>query len=386
LENVQKIGETGISAGQQSNFVARLKRIDKLFAAVVLLPSLVSTLYFTFIAADVYVSTSTFVVRSPQKSAQAGSLFGSFLQSSGLARADDDTHAVNDYMLSRDALTELNKGETFRNAYGGDNGDVFSRFGTLGLRTSFEDLLKYFQRRVEVHYDTTTSITTLTVEAYSAKEAQTFNLQLLDLGEKRVNEMNSRAAQDAVRYAAGEVERAQNAVRRTSAELLAFREHQSVFDPEKQSALDLQQASQIQMDLKNSSALLAQLQSVAPANPQIPVLKTRIDTLRRQINETTQGVAGGRNSLANKNARYERLALDRDFAEKQLASAQVSLETARNEAIRQQLYLERIAQPNAPDKALLPHRIRNIAATLILSLLVWASLRLLLASVREHRD
>jgi capsular polysaccharide transport system permease protein len=111
-----------------------------------------------------------------------------------------------------------------------------------------------------------------------------------------------------------------------------------------------------------------------------------VETLQAEIELETAKVAGGDRSLSNKSAEYERLALDRVFAERQLGAALASLEQARNDAQRKQLYLERIVQPNKPDVAIEPRRIRNVLATLVLSLIAWGILSLLIAGVREHRD
>jgi capsule polysaccharide export protein KpsE/RkpR len=78
--------------------------------------------------------------------------------------------------------------------------------------------------------------------------------------------------------------------------------------------------------------------------------------------------------------------LTNDTASKRLAAAMVSLQDARNEALHQQAYIERIAQPNLPDEALEPRRLRGILATLALGLMAWGVLGMLLAGVREHRD
>jgi capsular polysaccharide transport system permease protein len=98
------------------------------------------------------------------------------------------------------------------------------------------------------------------------------------------------------------------------------------------------------------------------------------------------GVAGGDTSLAAKAADYQRLALEREFADRQLAGALASLEQARNEAQRKQLYLERIAQPSLPDVAVEPRRIRGFFATFVLSLIAWGILSMLIAGIREHQD
>lgn len=63
-----------------------------------------------------------------------------------------------------------------------------------------------------------------------------------------------------------------------------------------------------------------------------------------------------------------------------------SLEQARNEAQRKQLYLERIVQPNKPDIAIEPQRIRAILTTLAVGVVVWGILSMLFAGIREHHD
>jgi capsular polysaccharide transport system permease protein len=63
-----------------------------------------------------------------------------------------------------------------------------------------------------------------------------------------------------------------------------------------------------------------------------------------------------------------------------------SLDSARNDAVRQQLYLERLVQPNMPDSAIEPRRIRSIFTTFVLGLVAWGIGSLVLASIREHGD
>jgi capsular polysaccharide transport system permease protein len=78
------------------------------------------------------------------------------------------------------------------------------------------------------------------------------------------------------------------------------------------------------------------------------------------------------------------LALDRAYADKQLAGALTALDAARSEAQRKQLYLERVVQPNLPDVAIEPKRLRSVVVIFVLGLVAWGILTLLVASVREH--
>jgi capsular polysaccharide transport system permease protein len=63
-----------------------------------------------------------------------------------------------------------------------------------------------------------------------------------------------------------------------------------------------------------------------------------------------------------------------------------SLESATAEAQRKQLYLERLVQPNTPDVATEPKRIKSILEVFALGMIAWGVLSLLLAGVREHHD
>lgn len=362
----------------------RIKEVNRLFAFTVIVPTTIAVAYFGLIASDVYVSESRFVVRSPQRQMQT-SVVGALLQGSGFSRAQDDTYAVVDYIQSRDALRELNKADYIANAYG-DHGDFVSRF-SKSFDNSFEALLKYYRKHVvSVDFDSASAITTLQIRAYSAQDAEKINESLLELSERLVNRMNDRAANDTVRFAQKQVDEATAKAKDAAAALAAYRNTHTVFDPDKQSALELQQVSSLQSQLLTAQSQLIQLQSTAPANPQIATLKTNISTLQRQIEAATSGVAGRTGSLSDKAAQYARLQLDSQFADKQLASAMTGMESARAELQRKQLYLERLVEPNTPDIAIEPRRLKSIFETFALSMIVWGILSLLLAGVREHYD
>ena len=84
-------------------------------------------------------------------------------------------------------------------------------------------------------------------------------------------------------------------------------------------------------------------------------------------------------------AQYTRLALENQFADRLLASAMASLESANAEARRQQVYIERVAQPDLPDEATRPRRLRNIFAVFVISLVGYGIVFLLRAALREHQ-
>jgi capsular polysaccharide transport system permease protein len=359
-------------------------RIRLSLLLTVAIPTLLVALYYGFWASDVYVSESRFVVRSPDR--QGPSSIGSLLQGSGFSKAPDESHTVREYVLSRDALKVLDAKLGFKQAYSSKDIDIFSRFAGLDPDDSFEALHRYYQNRVDVQTDTTSSIVTLIVRAYTAKGAAEANRVLLEQSEELVNRLNERGMSDLIRYAQTEVSHAEKVAKDAALAMSKYRNVQQVVDPEKQASVQLQQVAKLQDELIATSMQLSQLRAFAPSNPQVPVLLNRSRSLRDEIAKENARVMGGNSSLANKAADYQQLALEAEFANKQLASALTSLESARNEAQRQLVYLERIAQPSLPDVAQEPRRFRAVLATLIVGLVALGILSMLMAGIREHQD
>ncbi len=374
-----------LAAPQPSRMKALTKRFNKIFLITVALPTLVACLYFGVIASDVYISESRFVVRNPQRQSVTGGL-GSLLQGTGFARSQDDTYSVHDYVSSRDALRELDQQLQVRKAFSAEGIDFVNRFPGLGFDDSFEGFYRHYRKYVTIEYDTVSSITALYVRAYTAEDARNFNDLLLQMSERLVNNLNTRSRQDLIQVAQKEVQAAEERSKTAAVALSGYRGRQSLFDPDRQSALQLQGVAKLQEELLSSEAQLAQLRQLSPENPQIPALRSRVEALRKTITAEGSKVAGADGSLTSKSAVYDRLQLEKVFAERQLATALVALETARNEAQRKQLYLERLVQPNLPDKALEPRRIRSILMFLALGLVLWGVVSLVVASVKEHAD
>ena len=366
------------------NFKSRLTSVNVILWCTVIIPTALAVIYFGLIASDVYISESRFVVRSPQRQTQTG--LGALLQGTVFSRSQDDTYSVHDFVLSRDALKELDDQLAVRKAYASRDADFINRFPGLNWDDSFEAFHRYYRDRVTLDYDTVSSITILKVRAFTADDSKKINDLLLKMGERLVNNLNDRSRQDLIKTAELEVAVGEEKVTRAAVALAGFRNNQSVFDPDKQSALQLQGVSKLQEELVLTETQLAQIQRVSPNNPQVSSLRSRVETLRRAIANETAKVAGGGSSLTSKSAAFERFTLDKVFAEKQLAAALTALESARSEALRKQLYLERLVQPNLPDKAVEPRRIRSVIMVFVLGLVAWGVISLLVASIKEHTD
>ncbi|MGE4323839.1 MAG: hypothetical protein AB7E60_12535 [Sphingobium sp.] len=323
-------------------------------------------------------------MRSPEKETQSG--LGALLRTPGVSAAGDEIIAVQDFIVSRDALQELNKGKYVERSFSAPHIDMFSRFGGNWSSISFESLFKYYKKRVEVKPGGTGTVLAVTVRAYQADEAHYLNERLLELSEGLVNRLNDRSREDLIRFAQVEVSNAEGAAQKAALALSSFRNAQGIVDPERQATVQLNLVSKLQDELIATKTQLLQLRAFTPLNPQVPVLETRVKGLAREIDEEVGKIAGGQRSLAGAAVQYQRLTLESQFADKRLTSAMASLQDARDEARRKQVYLERIVQPSKPDAPLEPRRMRIILSTLVVGLVAWGILSMLVAGVREHKD
>ena len=366
-----------------------LRGLNWLFMLTVVVPTLVAAVYYGFIASDVFVSTSSFVVQSVQDQEQMSSNFGSLLKSASSGSNDADTAAVQEFMKSRDALRQLEADAGIRQAYENSSIDRINRFGgLLGRDKSFEALYRYYNKRIVTinPSETSSAISELEVRAFTPDNAYGINNRLLEMGEKLVNDLNQRLQQDLVRFAQSEVDTAEKKAEASNLALAAYRNANSLVDPEHQSSLQLDLSLKLQEDLIESENRLAQLRLSSSNNPQIPGLRERIKNLQSEISGEMIKATGDTGSLTNKASNYDQLIFERDFSQKQLAEALNFLDQSRNEAQRKQLYLKRIVEPNTPDHGIEPKRARDVLFTLILGLVIWGILSLFVAGVREHQQ
>lgn len=359
------------------------KRLNPLLWLTVIIPTFFSTLYFGLWASDIYVSESSFVVRSPRNQTALSGV-GALLQSSGFARSQDDTYTVQEYMRSHTAVNQLQQTLPLRELY--QEGDIFSRFNGFGWNDSQEAFYEYFKRHLSIDVDSVSGIATLRVRTFGAEEGTLINQKLLDFGEDLINRLNERARTDTIVFAEQAVAEAEIRVKQTADALTQYRITHKFVDLPAQSSAQLAIMSNLDSELIRVETQLAQLLSITPDNPQVAALQQRQKSLQKQLAQKSKVISGSENSIATQAADYQRLVLDYELAQQQLTTAITSLHNTRNEADRQQLYLEVINQPSKPDWALEPQRFYNILATLMIGLMLYGILSLLLASVREHKN
>jgi capsular polysaccharide transport system permease protein len=373
----------GVPGRTASRIGGFFRSLNIWFWAIVGLPTLLAGVYFFGIASDLYLSEVKFVVRGPSKGPV--SAISAMLQSAAASSASEDTFAVHEYLMSRDAVRRLEREDDLSNLLSRPEADLVSRFpGILFWRHDFESLYKSYGRFVSVEVDGNTGVSNLQIKAYRPEDAQRIAEALLQFSEQLINTLNERARHDALSVFQRQVETTEQEIAKIQDQLTTYRVKQNMLDPKTAAAGPVELMAQMNAQLANSKGQLAEVMKNSPNSPQIPLIRTRIGSLEKLIAEERTKITGDNNSVATALSEYERLNVQHMLAEKQLASAFTSLEAARLEAQRQQLYLETIAKPNLADYPLYPKRIMSFLTVVVSCLLAYGMAWLLIASVREH--
>ncbi len=373
--------EDGPPGRRRRSWLSRFLRHP--YTWLVLLPTLLATVYFYGFASPQYLSESRFVVRS-RSGGSSDSNVGSVLsQMAGgaSAAAPSEALAVYDYLGSVDLVAEANRRINLVDIYSRPESDIIARVWW----TDPERLARYFGWMSEIAVDSTSGILTLKVRTFRPEDSKLVNETLLGMAEALVNRMSERQREDALAVFRREVEIAEQRVLASRAALTAFREREQELDSAGTAQIAMQTIGTLESNLSAARAQLReQLRYMRPDNPQIQVTRNRIEALQRQIAEQRERWTRGDTTITQQLAAFERLMLERDFADRQLASATTSLEQARLDAQRQQAFVSRVVEPNLAVYALYPKCLLSIISIFLGLSVLYGIGWLLVVGMREH--
>jgi capsular polysaccharide transport system permease protein len=368
----------------QHSALSQWVRKRRWFLLMVVLPTLLAALYYGFVASDIYISESRFVIKSPDQKRSQMSTLANLVQTTGLSSGQEQANEVLTYVRSRDALKALDKSVDVRGKFGNPQADFLSRFPKAFEDGGFESLFKYYGKMVDARLDSETGTAIIKVKAFAPQDAYIINRQLLDLSEGLVNRLNGRAQSKAVVEAQKQVDLATQRAKAARVALSQYRNAQALIDPTKQAVGVLDIANSMTAERAALQAQLDLMQRLTPSNPSIPAIRNRINAMSVQIASQDSRVVGNGGGIASKLGGYENLLVEQEFATQSMNAANASLVQARAEAQRQQFYLERVVDPNAPDMPLLPRRFLNVlivfAAATCLYFIAW----MFLIGILEH--
>jgi len=353
-----------------------------MFLALVVVPTGLCAAYLYLLAASRFESEIKFVVRSPATS--ISNQISSAVQGSSIVRSSDDAYIVQGFILSRDAMDYLIQNAGLMEMFERPEADFLWRWPELFRRSTHERLFDHYLRFVNVAYDHSAGVATLTVQAFRAGDAQRIANALIQKSEALINGLGERSGANAIASAAAEVETAKARAHEALDAVTEFRNRARIIDPSQVSLAAFNTIAALSLNTAEANATLTDIEKETPGGPQVAALKRRIAALQDQIAVERKKLAGGSDSLAPQVEEYERLILNQTFAEQAFLSALAALETAKVDAIRQRVFVEPVTSASLPDYPDHPRRLLWTLGCLAVSLMIWRVVRTVLADTLVH--
>jgi capsular polysaccharide transport system permease protein len=359
------------------------------FLLLVALPTLASGYYLFAIASNQYVAEFKFAVKdaSASRSVQPQGMMAALgMGGVGVTSNMTDNYMVTDYLLSRQAVEELQTRIGLIGLYSKPDIDWLARFRSTD---PMEKFVRYWQWMVVSDYDQITGIARAQVRAFSPDDALKIANTMLALSEQLINRNMKRIQADTVRFAQNEVERGEKRLVEIRTKLTEYRNKAGIIDPNSSLVASNSQLAQTlranlaQLETQVNSMRALKLDDSAPAmtivRSQIKATKEQLAAVEKSVATTGQGAA-----LSNVVAEFEKLDVERQLAQTMLTNAQASLDQARATAASQILYVEPYVRPYLPQSALYPRRYLDLGMAFAISLVIWGFLVLTARSIREH--
>lgn len=358
------------------------------FAVLVLLPLAAAVFYLFAVAEDQYASTTGFTVRS-QESSGANDLLGGLASFAGNTTASD-SDILYEFIQSKEMAAAVSKRVDLRAHYSRHwPGDwVFA----LWPDATLEELVWFWQRIARISYDSGSGLTEVQVTAFDPQTARAIAQAIIEESQIRINALNDQARADAMRYAEADLAEAVERLKAAREELTRFRTRTRIVDPE----ADIQGRMGVMNNLQQQLAealieydLLAG--TVAPGDVRLKQAQQQIDVIRERINIERQTFASSNTDTGGVGEDYptlisefERLTVDREFAEETYRAALAALEVARDDAARQSRYLATYIKPALAEEAEYPRRFVLSALAGLFLLLTWSIMVLIYYSIRDR--
>lgn len=357
------------------------------FFVIVVIPTLLWGWYLWSRASDQYVSTVGFSVH--KEGAQPTlDLLGGLAPLAGASTGASDSDILYEYIRSQDMVEAIDSQLDLRSRFSRDWPKDF--IFAFDPDERVEELTKYWQRQVKVLYDTSNGLITLKVSAFSPEDAQLIADRVFAQSSEKINELSAIAREDTTRHASVELEKTRVELTSTRQAMTAFRMKTQIVDPQADLAGQMGILSGLQAQL--AEALVAHdllLENARPSDHRVTQSQQRIDALRRLIDterakfgEAGSGPDG--ESYAQLMAEYEKLAVDREFAEGAYRAARISYEAAMAEAQRKTRYLAAHVTPKVAQTSTEPNRPWLLMIMFGMLMVGWSILTLIYYSIRDR--
>lgn len=356
------------------------------FLLMVIVPFMASIFYYVGISSDQYRSEALFSVRgtttSPLSALGIASLPGASAQSG-------DSYVVTEYIRSQQIVADIlaQTGLDVRKKFSGGEIDWLYRIDDKNPMTKF---VEYWRWMSAVEFNSTTGVITFKIDAFSAEDAQEIARAVLKASDNLVNTLSENAKQQVIASASEEVTRTEARLNEARRDVEDFRNKEQIVDVSGTAEIEQRLLGELQKQELDLTARRKSIAKMAANSPIVKNLDSQIATIKDQIEAQKAKVGTGTTygsdtkNISTLATEFQQLLAKQEFTEKAFAAAQGALETAMQEARKQERYLAVVVEPTLADYSMYPKRVANIVMVLFGSFVIWLLAYLLSKSIRDH--
>lgn len=367
------------------------------FGLVVVIPTILTALYFAFIASPQYVVETQFAVRGANQSSLSAlglpALVGGGSQSG-------DSYIVADYIHSAQILPDIREqtGVDIRTIYSRPEIDFLYRENDTRSLDEFRD---YWRDMVNVSFNSTTGNVTMRVFAFSPSDATQVSQSILSVSEHLVNTLSDKTRRQVVETANQQVARSEERLRNIRKQMTELQINEQAVDPSMVANMEATIISSLEQELASlRTRYKALVDSISSDAPSARVIERKISALEAQLIEqrnrltgdvdqpadgkTTRSGVDTSSALPQMISRFSELGVEQEFAVKAYTASLAALETAMQEAQKQERYFAVYVPPREPEVALYPFSLLNTGIVLLASISLWVIGYFVFRSVKDH--
>lgn len=356
------------------------------FVLLVLAPVGVTAVYLYTKAQDQYASSVAFTVRR-EEAPSAVDILGGLSNLSSASSSDSDI--LFEFIQSHELVSKIDKKLDLRGLYSQphDTDPIFA----LKPDASIEELLDYWQRMVRISYAPGTGLIDVEVLSFEAETSKRIAEEIFAESTQMINALSAIAREDAMRYAREELNDALQQLSEARQALTAFRSRNQIVDPDADIQVQMGLLGSLQQMLGSELIDLDLLRHNARENdPRVVQSQRRIEAIRERIREERLKFGNGSNDeitgdYADVIAEFERLMVEREFAENKYTSALSNFDAAQANAQRQSRYLAAYVQPTLAESPEYPRRGLILGLCALVFFGSWCIVVLVYYSLRDRR-
>ena len=253
------------------------------FFVMFFIPTIITSIYYGLIVSDQYATEARFALKTGETSV-LDSLAG--IAGISASQQTQDSQIIVAYIKSRAMVEDLDAIFDFRKTFARDEVDYFSRFKATDR---IEDMVKYWNKRLDAKVESQSGIIAIEVRAFTAEESLALAKKIVDLSESLINRMSERARQASLKQSTEELERAQTKLRAASNAMRNIRNSEGILD----AGMVAEAANKITTALKvelsgREQEYSVRSKSMNADSPPMRILALQIASLKEQI-ETING-------------------------------------------------------------------------------------------------